>query len=137
MHSLPCGSPLLQNLDTKSTVDILDSIADRNLRKHAPDGGVIASQEAWDKLVKAWDIKDAPKVDFNKEFLYVGTTFHRELRIYALWPDKKGDLKVFVIDHFDECPGFFCYRIKSFNRNWVKTVNGRGWNDEAPRAWRK
>jgi hypothetical protein len=42
--------------EKKATVDLFASLDDRNLQKELPEGGVIASQKAWEKLAKAWGI---------------------------------------------------------------------------------
>src|SRR5437879_3131137 len=77
----------------KPTVDLAGSVKDEKLEKDAPAGGVIVSQKGWEKLAAAWDIKDAPKVDFSKELLVVATTHGGKLNLTAK-ADDKGDLKV-------------------------------------------
>jgi len=134
---VPCIAAQDRQDTRKPTVDILSSIVDRKLRKEAPEGSLITSQKSWEKLVKACDIKDAPKVDFTKEFLYVATGVRRNLRMFEFKSDDKGDFSVVVVANGEEFPDFFCYAIKSFSREGVKTVNGRELNEEIPRAERK
>lgn len=109
--------------DKKPTVNLTGSLDDRNLTKEAPANGVVASQKAWEKLVKAWDIKNPPKVDFDKEILLVGTTVGSGLNISPKIDDK-GDLKITSISTADLRPGFR-YLIKSVSREGVKTINGK------------
>src|SRR5262245_25862221 len=77
--------------EKRPTVLLHGSVADKSLEKEAP--GVIVSQKGYEKLVKAWGIKDAPKVNFDKEILVVGTTIGSHLHIITA-VDDKGDLKV-------------------------------------------
>ena len=109
--------------DKKLTVDLFASLDDVALQKEAPESQVIVSQKGWDKLVKAWGIKDAPKVDFEKELLIVGTTTGSRLNLSSKL-DEKGDLKVLGAATFDLRPGFR-YAIKSVSREGVKTINGK------------
>ncbi|HJZ54927.1 MAG TPA: hypothetical protein VKE74_08200 [Gemmataceae bacterium] len=107
----------------KLTVDLFGSIEDENLAKEAPESGVIVSAKGWEKLAKAWGIKDAPKVDFSKELLAVATTRGSKLNLSTKLDDK-GDLKVLAVATRDLRPGFR-YAIKSVAREGVKTVNGK------------
>ena len=109
--------------EKKPTVNLTATLPDRDLQKEAPKNGLIVSQKAWDKLVKAWDIKDAPKVDFDKEFLIVGTTVGSRLHITPKLSEK-GDLEISMIATDDLRPGFK-YVIQSVSRAGVKTVNGK------------
>jgi hypothetical protein len=109
--------------EKKPTVNLTATLPDRDLQKEAPESGLIVSQKAWDKLVKAWDIKDAPKVDFDKEFLIVATTVGSRLHISTKLSDK-GDLELSMIATDDLRPGFK-YVIQSVSRAGVKTVNGK------------
>ena len=109
--------------DRKATVDIFASHEDEKLQKQAPESGVIVSQKGWEKLAKAWGIKDAPKVDFDKEILVVATTVGSRLNLSPK-VDDKGDLKVLAIATRDLRPGFR-YAIKSVSKEGVKTVNGK------------
>jgi hypothetical protein len=97
--------------------------ADEKLAKEKPDNGVIASQKGWENLVKAWAIKDAPKVNFDNDLLFVVTTVGSgAAATFKL--DDKGDLKVQVIATADIKPGFR-YFVYSHPRKGVKTVNGK------------
>jgi hypothetical protein len=103
-------------------VDLSGSVADESLAKEAPENGVIVSQKGWEKLVKSWGIKDAPKVDFTKEILVVATT--RGSKINLTPKLDGGDLKVLALSTRDLRDGFR-YVIKSVSRDGVKTVNGK------------
>jgi hypothetical protein len=107
----------------KATVDLFASLEDRDLQKQAPENGVIATQKAWEKLAKAWDIKNPPKVDFDKELLVVATTVGSRLNLNTKLDDK-GDLKVLALATRDLRPGFR-YAIKSVSKEGVKTVDGK------------
>lgn len=84
---------------------------------------VIVSPKGWERLVKAWDVKDAPKVDFAKHLLIVATTRGGMLDLRARLDDR-GDLRVLALATRDRQPGFR-YAIKSAGREGVRTVNGK------------
>lgn len=107
----------------KPTVDLAGSNDDEGLAKQAPESGVVVSEKGWEKLAKAWGIKDAPKVDFSKELLVVATTRGSKMNLDAK-VDAKGDLKVLAASTRDLRPGFR-YAIRSVGRDGVKTVNGK------------
>lgn len=109
--------------EKKQTVDLFDSLDDRDLQKQAPESGVIVSQKGWEKLAKAWGIKEPAKVDFDKEILVVATTVGSRLNLNARLDDQ-GDLKILAIATRDLRPGFR-YAIKSVSREGVKTVQGK------------
>ena len=98
-------------------------IADEKLAKEKPENGVIVSQKGWEKLVKAWGIKNAPKIDFDKELLIVETSAGSGIGL-TIKLDNKGDLKVNGIFTLDLKPGFR-YVIHSASKKGVKTVNGK------------
>jgi hypothetical protein len=110
--------------EKKATVELFGSLDDRELQKAVPENGIIASQLAWEKLGKAWNIKLPAKVDFDKEFLYVATTVGSKLNISGGKIDDKGDMKVGAISTRDLRDGFR-YGIKTFSKEGVKTVNGK------------
>ncbi|QJW99460.1 hypothetical protein [Frigoriglobus tundricola] len=107
----------------KATVDLFASVEDETLKKEAPESDVIVSAKAWEKLAKAWGIKDPAKVDFAKEILVVQTTVGSRLTVTTKLDDT-GDLKVLGIATRDLRPGFR-YAIKSVSKEGVKTVNGK------------
>ena len=107
----------------KLTVDLFASVEDEKLQKEAPENGVIVSQKGWEKLAKAWGIKDPAKVDFTKEILVVATTVGSKMSVSTKLDDK-GDLKVLALSTRDLRPGFR-YAIKSVSKEGVKTVNGK------------
>jgi hypothetical protein len=107
----------------KLTVDLFGSVEDEKLLADKPANGVIVSAKGWEKLAKAWGIKDPAKVDFAKELLVVGTTVGSRLNLNTKLDDK-GDLKVIGIATRDFGSGFR-YVIKSVGKDGVKTVNGK------------
>jgi hypothetical protein len=107
----------------KLTVDLFGSVEDEKLQKEMPENGVIVSTKGWEKLAKAWGIKEPAKVDFEKEFLIVATSVGSKLSVNGKL-DAKGDLKVLGFGTRDLRPGFR-YAIKSVSRDGVKTVNGK------------
>lgn len=108
--------------EKKPTVELGGSIDDESLQKEAPANGVIASQKAWGALAKAWGIKDAPKVDFTKELLIVGTWKGSS---FGLRPTlKDGDLTVGGFGTKDLRSGFR-WKVQTFPREGVKTVQGK------------
>lgn len=109
--------------EKKPTVDLHGEIKDRDLQKAQPTSWVIVSQKSWEKLAKAWDIKDPPKVDFDKELLIVWATVGSKLSLSST-VDDKGDLKITAVSSADLSPGFR-YAIKSVSRDGVKTVGGK------------
>lgn len=117
--------------EKKPTVTLSGRI-DKDLEKEMPTDGVIVSPEAWEKLVKAWGIKDAPKVDFTKEFLVVvGSTSLGSRLMLEVTLDEKGNLQFGITaSTADLPPPGFSYAIKSVSRTSVKTVNGK----ELPKA---
>ncbi len=106
----------------KLTVELTGDIADESLQKAMPANGVIATAKDWEKLAKAWSIKDAPKVDFTKEILLVGTWKGSSFNINAVVKD--GDLSVSAGGTKDLRDGFR-WKIKSMKREGIKTVQGK------------
>jgi hypothetical protein len=106
----------------KLTVELAGDIADESLQKSAPANGVIATAKDWEKLAKAWSIKGAPKVDFTKEILIVGTWKGSSFNINGTVKD--GDLTVLSGGTKDLRDGFR-WKIKSMKREGIKTVNGK------------
>ncbi len=108
--------------ENKPTVLLTGSVIDLGLQKEVP--GIIVSQKGWEKLAKALGIKDDPKVDFDKEFLVVGTT-SGSLLYLETHLDEKGNLMVVGNSTADIGPEGFRYTIKSVSRAGIKTVNGK------------
>jgi hypothetical protein len=106
----------------KPTVELSGSIEDESLQKAMPASGVITSQKGYDALAKAWGIKDAPKVDFAKEILVVGTWKGSVFSIKTAVKD--GDLTVSGFGTKDLRPGFR-WKIQSLSREGIKTVQGK------------
>jgi hypothetical protein len=106
----------------KPRISLGGSIEDETLQREMPASGVVASEKAWEKLVKAWGIKDAPKVDFTKELLVVGTWKGSS---FDLLPRvNEGDLTVSSRGTKDLRPGFR-WKVVSVSRAGIKTVNGK------------
>jgi hypothetical protein len=104
------------------------SVADLSLLEGAPE--VILSAQELDKLWQAWKVEGpAPKVDFAKELVVMGTTRGSILRLTPTLDDK-GDLKVMGVATMDLRPGFR-YVIAQVSREGVKTVNGRELGEKA------
>ena len=118
-----CLVPAISAAADKPTVDLFASVADEKLKESAPANGVVATQKDWEKLAKAWGIENAPKVDFTKEMLIVGT--HRGSQ-FKLTPkvDDKGNLTLLSAGTKDLRPGFR-YRVLSIDRSNLKTVGGK------------
>ncbi|VTR97379.1 Uncharacterized protein OS=Pirellula staleyi (strain ATCC 27377 / DSM 6068 / ICPB 4128) GN=Psta_1268 PE=4 SV=1 [Gemmata massiliana] len=110
--------------DKKPATGCTGIVEDAKLAEDAPVNGVIVSQKAWDKLIKSWDIKNPPKVDFDKEFLIVGKTIGSRLSITTKL-DENGDLKVTADATTDRLERGFGYAVKVVSKNGVKTVNGK------------
>ncbi|MCS6864870.1 MAG: hypothetical protein RMJ56_05760 [Gemmataceae bacterium] len=106
----------------KATVDLAGDIKDESLQAEAPANGVIVSPKAWEKLAKAWGIPEAPKVDFTKEILIVGTWKGSSFDITPMVKD--GDLTVSALGTKDLRPGFR-WKVRSIPRQGIKTVQGR------------
>jgi hypothetical protein len=106
----------------KPTVDLAGDIKDESLQSAAPANGVIVSPKAWEKLAQAWGIKDAPKVDFTKEILIVGTWKGSTFNITPMIQD--GDLTVSSFGTKDLREGFR-WKVRSIPREGIKTVQGR------------
>jgi hypothetical protein len=106
----------------RPTVALSGDILDEKLQQAAPVAGVIVSQKGWDMLVKAWGLKDVPKVDFNKELLVVGTW---RGTIFDLTPVvTKGDLSIVIKGTKDLAPGFR-WMIVSVKREGIKTLQSK------------
>jgi hypothetical protein len=108
--------------DVKPRVELAGSIDDESLQNEMPANGVIVSQKAWEKLAKAWGIADAPKIDFTKELLIVGTWRGSQFNLMPVIKD--GDLTVRAAGTKDLRPGFR-WKVQTLNREGIKTVLGK------------
>ena len=68
------------------------------------------------------EIKDAPKVDFTKELLVVGTWKGSSFNLTPTVKD--GDLSVSAVGTKDLRPGFR-WKVVSVKRDGIKTVQGK------------
>lgn len=109
--------------EEKPTVDLFASIVDEKLKEATPANGVVATQKEWDALAKAWNIEKAPKVDFTKELLVVGTWRGSQFKLVPK-VSEAGDLTIQAAGTKDLRPGFR-YRIVSVDRSKIKTVSGK------------
>jgi hypothetical protein len=98
---------------------------DEGLMIEAPKSGVITDEKAWTKLWKAWRPKEElPKIDFDKQFVIVGTAECAANKIGASFKlDDNGDLKGSFIATQIAGPGFV-YMIVVMDREGVKTYKG-------------
>lgn len=106
----------------KATVDLSGSIDDATLQKEMPANGLVVSEKGWEKLAKAWGIKDAPKVDFTKEILIVGTWKGSSFNLAPTVKD--GDLSIAAAGTKDLRPGFR-WKVQSISRDGIKTAQGK------------
>jgi hypothetical protein len=98
---------------------------DLPLMKLAPESGYITDAKAFEKLWKSWRPKDElPKVDFDKEIVFVGTTGCAANRISMSFGLKDGDLTSRSISTLIGGPGF-AYSIAVVPREGVKRINGK------------
>jgi hypothetical protein len=104
------------------TVSMSGDIKDEALQKEAPANSVVVSEKGWEKLAKAWGIKDPPKVDFTKELLIVGTWRGSSFDITPSVKD--GDLTIAAAGTKDLRPGFR-WKVLSVKRDGIKTVQGK------------
>jgi len=104
------------------TVSLSGDIKDEALQKESPANGIVVSEKGWEKLAKAWSIKDAPKVDFTKEILVVGTWKGSSFDVTPTVKD--GDLTVSAFGTKDLRDGFR-WKIVSVKRDGIKTVQGK------------
>lgn len=112
----------LKPIEEKASVDLSGTIKDEVLQNEMPANGVITSQEQWDKIVKVWGIKDAPRVDFTRNILVLGTS--RGTSFELLPTVTNGDLTITSRGTKDIAPGFR-WRVKSLPREGIKTVQGK------------
>lgn len=115
-------SPRTELKAEKPTVSLSGDIKDAALVREAPANGVIVSQKQYDALVKAWGIKDPPKVDFTKNVLVVGTWRGSRFDLSPVVTD--GNLTVSATGTKDLAPGFR-WRVVSVPRAGIKTVQGK------------
>jgi hypothetical protein len=112
----------VQPIKEKPTVDLSGDFGDPKLRTIVPTNRVITSQKEWDELVKAWDLKNAPKVDFSKEILVVGTSRSAS---FTLTPTvTNGDLVITAKGTDELAPGFR-WRARTIPREGLKTIEGK------------
>jgi hypothetical protein len=105
-------------------VEIVGSHPDRSLAEGAPR--LIVCQSDYQSVAKVWGISNPPKVDFRTHFLLVSTSTRPSGRpLYNV--DNEGDLRVMAGPLSMGCkapPESFNFRIKSFRRSAVRSVDG-------------
>jgi len=106
-----------------STVELYGMNANLDLAGGAPSVRVVQTEADYKALAKLWNIRNAPDVDFKREFLVVVTSRSGKVIVQTKLTDD-GDLRVSGLENDDAQAGFR-YGIKSIRRDGVKTVNGR------------
>jgi hypothetical protein len=118
----PAAASESQPIKEKPSVELSGELSDRLLQRSVPANGVIATQKDWDGIVKAWGIKDAPKVDFTKEVVVVGTSPSATFDLIPVV--KNGDLTLTNIGSKEARDGFR-WKVLSVKRAGIKTVQGK------------
>lgn len=99
-------------------------VRDASLKKHAPKGNLVVDSKSFAKLWKAWKrAGELPKVDFAKDFVFVGVVPGPNRAFGGGRLSEGGELKVFVAGTKRGGPGFG-YVLMQFPRAGVKSVNG-------------
>ena len=101
---------------------VAGSVKEDTREKDAPASGLIVSAPAFDRVTKGWGIEKPFPVDFDKQFVVVGTTRGGEIKVTTKLD--AGDLKVQAMKSLDLRPGFR-YVLKRVDRAGVNTVNGK------------
>lgn len=118
------GTGSAQKLEMlKPIAQVKGSVADETLMGAAPKSEQL-SKAQYEGLVKLWEIKDAPKVDFDKQIVLFGTTRGSVLNLRTNLDKQTGDLKVFSMATLDLRDGFR-YVIVVVPAEGVKTINGK------------
>jgi hypothetical protein len=98
---------------------------DLPLMKLAPASGYLTDAKAFEKLWKAWrPTEETPKIDFDKEIVFVGTTMCAANRVSMSFGLKDGNLSVVSRSTLIAGPGF-AYSIAVVPGEGVKTINGK------------
>ena len=101
---------------------VVGHVDDDELAKKAPGLGVIVTKKEYAEVMKAWQVKTPPKVDFAKQFLIVATTPGGSIKLRTTVEDDA--LTVMVLGEADIKPGFW-YALKVMDRDGIKTINGK------------
>jgi len=112
----------LKPIEEKPSVNLSGNIKEESLQNEMPLNGVITSQEQWERLVKVWGIKDAPPVDFTRQWIVVGTSRGTSFDLNPVVTN--GDLVISSKGTTDLAPGFR-WRARAINREGIKTLNGK------------
>jgi len=95
------------------------------LRKEAPEGGVIADKAKFEKLWKAWrGDEKVPAVDFDKNVIAVELANGPNVPMASFTLDERGDLNWRSFSTRVGGPGFG-YAIAEVPREGVKTIKGK------------
>lgn len=122
---LVCLGAFAQEKSPKDSQSWSGKIAQEELRKHAPKSGFITDEKTFEKLWTAWRPDEAiPKIDFQKQFVVVGTVDGPNLIIMNPKLNEEGDLKFIVGGTKIGGPGFG-YKLMAVDREGVKSVNGK------------
>lgn len=99
-------------------------VPDEALQKMAPENGFITDAATFEKLWKAWRPEEkTPKVDFEQDFVIVGTVDGPNLVILRPALEEDGNVKYVAAGTRMAGPGFG-YRLVKMSREGVKTING-------------
>jgi hypothetical protein len=118
----PAERSEVQPIEEKNVGELTGTVSDRGLLKSAPPSRVITTQKEWDVIVKDWNVKNPPPVDFTRDIVVVGTTTADSLTIAPTVKD--GNLTVAVTEGKGTGDGFR-YRFVTVRRAGIKTINGR------------
>lgn len=99
-------------------------VRDAKLKRFAPKGNLIVESKSFAKLWKVWNrTEKLPKVDFSKDFVFVGVVPGPNRAFGGGRLSDAGELKIFVAGTRRGGPGFG-YVLMQFPRAGVKSVNG-------------
>lgn len=114
--------PATAQVKKKDPTSFGGSVADLKLRKHGPTDYLVMSEKAWNELVKAWGIKNAPKVDFAQEFVVIASWEGSEFSITPTVKDY--DLNVAMQGVKNQKSGFR-WQAVVMKREGIKTAHGK------------
>lgn len=99
-------------------------VADNELKKFAPTGGVIFDSDNFEKLWKAWRPSETtPEIDFTKEILIIGIVSGPNSVMMRPSLNESGNLQ-FVVGGTKRAGPGFSYLMMKMKKEGIKTVNG-------------
>ncbi len=100
-------------------------VRDETLKSALETDGLIADQEVWAKLWKAWrPNEDLPEIDFADSLIYAGTVPGPNRTIFAAAVSPEGDLQITLGGTKIGGPGFG-YVLAVLPRKGIKTYRGQ------------